>query len=374
MNDWRLRADYHNVNSVLVLLHGGIGDTVNATPFASVISDFFSRRGAKVYITLQSELERSILDLACITFEPLYLYSNRRRTPFPALRPLIRGRRLLSAVSLVPELRCKHIDLVIGKADIRYDYVSLYSKLIGAKYCIGELPIEYVDDKNFTGFPIRDLSVHCVHANAAILEYLGIVRNEHVPRLNTNTKSLQLARIKESVEIGRYACFHPGCGAYHAREKRWPINRFAQLADLVQKDLGAKVLFLGDSEESGLVAHIISQMKTDGAKNLAGELTLHECAALLADALFFVGNDSGLAHIAGAVGCPAFTIFLGTSSKRYCPYGQEARVVHGTIGVNSNKHNVSDFLSGVRPQFVTAERVFKKIVMNLTENISASEY
>jgi ADP-heptose:LPS heptosyltransferase len=143
---------------------------------------------------------------------------------------------------------------------------------------------------------------------------------------------------------------------------------------MVQKDLGATVLFLGDSEERVLVEKIISQMQTDGAKNLAGEITLCECATLLADALFFVGNDSGLAHIAGAVGCPTFTIFLETSAKRYCPYGQEARVVHGTIGGNSDKRDASDFLSSVRPQFVTAERVFKKIVMNLTESASASDY
>jgi heptosyltransferase-2 len=64
-----------------------------------------------------------------------------------------------------------------------------------------------------------------------------------------------------------------------------------------------------------------------GAVTLAGATDLATQAALLADAAVAVCNDSGLAHLAGAVGAPTVVVFGSTSSAWTAPLGARVRVV-----------------------------------------------
>jgi len=59
--------------------------------------------------------------------------------------------------------------------------------------------------------------------------------------------------------------------------------------------------------------------------NLAGETGLLEATAVLARASVFVGNDSGLGHLASAVGTPTLTLFGPGQPERYRPWGEQAR-------------------------------------------------
>ncbi len=58
--------------------------------------------------------------------------------------------------------------------------------------------------------------------------------------------------------------------------------------------------------------------------NLAGQTSILEDCAVLARAQVFVVNDSGLGHMASAVGIPTLTVFGPTDALRYHPWGQQA--------------------------------------------------
>lgn len=64
-----------------------------------------------------------------------------------------------------------------------------------------------------------------------------------------------------------------------------------------------------------------------GAIDLVGRLELPEAAALLARCALFVGNDSGLMHLAAAAGTPTLGLFGPTPASEYGPIGPQARAV-----------------------------------------------
>ena len=63
-------------------------------------------------------------------------------------------------------------------------------------------------------------------------------------------------------------CLCPG--SVNSEAKRWPVERFARLADLLIDRIGAQVVFLGAPQEKGLVEEIMSIMRNSGALNICG--------------------------------------------------------------------------------------------------------
>jgi heptosyltransferase-2 len=114
-----------------------------------------------------------------------------------------------------------------------------------------------------------------------------------------------------------------GPGAQYGPAKRWPAARFADVARrLAASGLEVRVCGgPGDAEACEEVA------RAGGARSLASSTSLEELAALCADADRVVCNDSGLAHLAGAVGAPTVAVFGSTSSAWTAPLGPRVRVV-----------------------------------------------
>lgn len=95
--------------------------------------------------------------------------------------------------------------------------------------------------------------------------------------------------------------------------KRWPVGRLAELVE----QLGVPVLlFHGPQEEAGAVLTTLR-----GRVRLAavGAVHLRQVAALLADCRLFIGHDTGLMHLAAAVGVPIVALFGPTSPDIYLP-------------------------------------------------------
>ncbi len=115
--------------------------------------------------------------------------------------------------------------------------------------------------------------------------------------------------------------------------KVWPPDRFVSLARRLLEGAmhGARIAILagpGDAER-GLAAPVLAALP--GAIDLVGRLSLPEAAACLARAALFVGNDSGLMHLAAAAGAPTLGLFGPTPAAEYAPAGRRAAAVaaHG---------------------------------------------
>ncbi len=126
-------------------------------------------------------------------------------------------------------------------------------------------------------------------------------------------RAATLARLEISAAGGAAVVFAPG--AEYGPAKRWPIEKFALLAERLAV-AGCAVWVLGSAKERALGEAI--RAREPSARNLAGETTLPEAVDLLAVASVAVTNDSGLMHVAAAVGTPLVAIY-GSSSPRYTP-------------------------------------------------------
>ena len=109
--------------------------------------------------------------------------------------------------------------------------------------------------------------------------------------------------------------------------KVWPAANFAAL--FKQLSPGARpVIFAGPGAQERAGAQLVLDQLPD-AVDLCGKLTLSEAAACLARCALFVGNDSGLMHIAAAAGVPTLGLFGPTSVAEYGPAGRAAAAVVG---------------------------------------------
>jgi ADP-heptose:LPS heptosyltransferase len=111
--------------------------------------------------------------------------------------------------------------------------------------------------------------------------------------------------------------------------KVWPAERFAALFHaLAARALpGARpVMFAGPGEtEREMAAPLLAALP--GAVDLVGRLSLPEVAACLTRCAVFVGNDSGLMHLAAASGVPTLGLFGPTDAAEYAPSGPRAAAV-----------------------------------------------
>jgi heptosyltransferase-3 len=110
--------------------------------------------------------------------------------------------------------------------------------------------------------------------------------------------------------------------------KVWPPERFSALyRRLAAGPLpGARVAVLAGpgAQERALAAPVLAALPA--AIDLCGTLTLPEAAACLARSALFVGNDSGLMHLAAAAGAPTLGLFGPTSVEEYAPAGRRTAV------------------------------------------------
>lgn len=104
--------------------------------------------------------------------------------------------------------------------------------------------------------------------------------------------------------------------------KRWPPDRFAALA----RALRAEPLVLGGPGEEALCAGVA---EASGGRSLCGALDLPGAAALLGRARLFVGNDSGLMHLAAAAGAPTIGLFGPSDEAIYGPFGPKTVALRG---------------------------------------------
>jgi len=110
-------------------------------------------------------------------------------------------------------------------------------------------------------------------------------------------------------------------------EKIWPPSRFVAAFQALAAELpGARAaVFAGPGEaERALAAPVLAAIP--GALDFAGALTLPEVAACLQRCALFIGNDSGLMHLAAAAGTPTLGLFGRSRVEEYAPAGRKTAV------------------------------------------------
>jgi ADP-heptose:LPS heptosyltransferase len=134
------------------------------------------------------------------------------------------------------------------------------------------------------------------------------------------------ATLLASSRIERPIIVHAGSAkTVLAQAKRWPTEKYRELIKALRDEAGDRVIVVEGPDEAGVAGDIVGSTGAARVIKLAGPLG--ETAALLERAELYVGTDSGLAHLAAAVGTPAVTIFAPADPDRVCPFGYRDLVV-----------------------------------------------
>ncbi|MGI5834916.1 MAG: glycosyltransferase family 9 protein [Chloroflexota bacterium] len=124
----------------------------------------------------------------------------------------------------------------------------------------------------------------------------------------------------------RLVALHPG--ALNMAAKRWLPERWAAVADWLQKELGQRVVLIGSASEVPLTEEVRSTMSTS-VVNMAGKTSVAELVALLSRCRLFLGGDSGPLHVASALGVPSVSVYGPTDPAITGPLSARARVLVG---------------------------------------------
>ncbi len=284
----------------LVLCPIGIGNFIMLTPALKALSEAVGPNRVS-FLALKEGI--GAMARASRLFNTVYTWDPDRESLLKgaALLAQIRDEKFSHSIALFPTSHWKY---------------SLFQRAAGAAHRTGfRYPHQRLPDL------IQHLSVPLVHAhdtpqNIRLVEAFlrGTVENPVEPFVAS--QPVQPASLPSTPF---FAC-HPGSSAERGMaEKRLPPDAFAAIIRRVHRDTGWMCALVGGPEEHALRAAVAM----DCRECLVDVPTrsLDETAGVLKAARFFLGNDSGLMHIAAAVGTRCAAYFGPTDEARTGPYG-----------------------------------------------------
>jgi ADP-heptose:LPS heptosyltransferase len=118
--------------------------------------------------------------------------------------------------------------------------------------------------------------------------------------------------------------------------KQWPIERFVSMVATVTGPEGilpgARVAVFGAASERPMAAPLLDGLPPERSIDLVGKVDLLTAAACLERCALYVGNDSGLMHLAAATGIPTLGLFGPSRETLYGPWGVQAASVRTDLG------------------------------------------
>lgn len=111
--------------------------------------------------------------------------------------------------------------------------------------------------------------------------------------------------------------------------KQWPAERFAQVALALTAENDGRIAVFGTETERASVQALLAALPAQRTIDLIGKVDLATVHACLKRASLYVGNDSGLMHMAAAAGIPTLGLFGPSSEVFYGPFGPHCAHVRG---------------------------------------------
>jgi ADP-heptose:LPS heptosyltransferase len=272
------------MRQILFITLSNIGDAVLTTPALEALHQCFP----KAHIDLVADRRSSALFTHC-PYRGRILYKDKKAGWQGLLR-------------LIYQLRRIRYDLIV---DLRTDGLAY---LLRAR-------------KRLTKRGIKPVGLHAVEHHMAVVAPLLSSTTPIPPcRVWLQAKQVQFAKAQLSQLPGnRWLALGPGA---NWAPKIWPAPAFIALVNAVKKHFDGVILVGGphDRERGQLVAANLPLPHV----NLCGTTDLLQATAILQQASVFVGNDSGLSHLASAVGTSTFTVFGPGQPERYHPWGKDS--------------------------------------------------
>ncbi|MFH0779198.1 MAG: glycosyltransferase family 9 protein, partial [Candidatus Eisenbacteria bacterium] len=147
------------------------------------------------------------------------------------------------------------------------------------------------------------------------------------------------------------------CPAGSWAAKTWDVEKFASVGDMITERMGHSVVIIWGPGEKPLAERMCALMRTKA--EIACRTSLPEAAALMRRCSVFVSNDSGLKHVAVAVGTPTVTIYGPTNPRTWNPPLEKHRAVSAEVECLFCDKNTCDSMACMRE--LAPEKVFDQV-------------
>ena len=177
-------------------------------------------------------------------------------------------------------------------------------------------------------FPPPALKTHVIDFQASQLSRLGLTVTETVPKLFPNQADERgAAHFFEQRGLNKNTltvALHPGSGS---RKKAWTTGSFVKLAEKLFSDHQAQILVPIGPADTEVAEDYFKCISFPGSIPIAN-LPLDELAAILKQCAVYVGNDSGITHLAAAMGTPVVALFGPTDRLVWGPRGKCVSILY----------------------------------------------
>jgi len=167
-----------------------------------------------------------------------------------------------------------------------------------------------------------------------VQNFLDVLRADGIPVADDY---LELWPEPEEEEAARQLLLKEGIGpkerlvAIHpfsaVVERGWPLENFGLLAQRLSREAGCRAVIVGSTGDSKTFNRV-RQLFGESTVDLVGKCTLRETIALLKRCALFVGNDSGIMHLAAAAQTPLVALFGPQSPVKFGPWSHRAKVIY----------------------------------------------
>jgi lipopolysaccharide heptosyltransferase II len=302
---------------ILAVKLADLGDALMITPALAALRQTFPTAQIDVLTTNGKPVLENLPDLDNIIIFDKYLFDE----PRIALKP----QNLLTALKFFGKLFSTRYDTVIffHHFTLRFGVI----KFAALAYATGAKVRAGLDNgrAGFLNHTIPDRGFGTLSEREYWLELvksLGATMPENPkPRLTIGEDGYSNAqKLYKALESDLIIALHPGSGSY-SLARRWLPVYFAEVADYLVSEYGAKIALLGGADELDLSNQVKSLMQnSEAAFVLNGKTNVKTAAAFLQSCRLFIGNDGGLMQLAGTVGTPVVAIFGPTNHRAWATY------------------------------------------------------
>lgn len=163
--------------------------------------------------------------------------------------------------------------------------------------------------------PDEQHDVHAVDVFLKPLEKFAIFDADPIPRLQL--------RSGENLPTGRWLAAHAGSGS---SRKNWPEPLWSELLRRLMEETEWSVLLVGGEAEEGRAARLAAKLPA-GRVRCVENRPLADLAGLLQQTRAFIGHDSGITHLAAALGLPLLALWGESNAQIWRPRHPEARIL-----------------------------------------------
>ncbi len=170
---------------------------------------------------------------------------------------------------------------------------------------------------------------HAARQLARPLEELGLRASDFAPRIYPSTEDRKFAEDFLRGMPRPILAIHPGSGS---ETKNWPIENWIEFGNVVldsDKFRGSLIIVSGEADQGR--SNELETIWRNDRVHFARNLPLPVLAALLGHAIF-VGHDSGISHLAAAVGAKCILLFGPTNPEVWAPMNENVEVIRGLNG------------------------------------------